>query len=93
MNDYYTNEDMLAYSGTLIVPIYEEDPVPAFITEALSCDLRAEIRRTSGALTTVHTLGKMQPNILCFVGMGKKDQISYGAAKHALARCCSGWLK
>ena len=25
MNDYYTNEDMLAYSGTLIVPIYEED--------------------------------------------------------------------
>ena len=26
----------------------------------------------------------MQPNILCFVGMGKKDQISYGAAKHAL---------
>lgn len=84
MNDYYTNEDMLAYPGTLIVPIYEEDPVPAFITEALSCDLRAEIRRTSGALTTVHTLGKMQPNILCFVGMGKKDQISYGAAKHAL---------
>ena len=31
MNDYYTNEDMLAYPGTLIVPIYEEDPVPAFI--------------------------------------------------------------
>ncbi len=78
---YITPNEQIQHHEAWIIPMYEEDALPTLFTSAFEYDFSSQIKREKGALTTIYTFGKMPAATLCFVGLGKKEEMTYANAK------------
>ena len=79
-----TLQEALRQPRVLIVPVYEDDAVPASICDALGYDFAHEETGREGKIQRLSTLGRIAVPTLIFVGMGKRAEITYGKAKRCL---------
>lgn len=79
-----TLQEALRQPRVLIVPVYEDDAVPASICDALGYDFAHEETGREGKIQRLSTLGRIAVPTLIFAGLGKRAEITYGKAKRCL---------
>ena len=79
-----TLQEALRQTRVLIVPVYEDDAVPASICDALGYDFAHEETGREGKIQRLSTLGRIAVPTLIFAGLGRRAEITYGKAKRCL---------
>ena len=79
-----TLQEALRQPRVLIVPVYEDDAVPASICDALGYDFAHEETGKEGKIQRLSTLGRIAVPTLIFAGLGRRAEITYGKAKRCL---------
>ena len=95
-----TLQEALCQPRVLIVPVYEDDAVPASICDALGYDFAHEETGSEGKIQRLSTLGRIAVPTLIFAGLGRRAEITYGKAKRCLGsalyaceeECCVWFL-
>ena len=75
-----TLQEALRQPRVLIVPVYEDDAVPASICDALGYDFAHEETGKEGKIQRLSTLGRIAVPTLIFAGLGRRAEITYGQA-------------
>lgn len=70
----------------VIHPVYKERHACSTVSGILDYDFTNQIDKNLGAVTKIHTLGKMDFNNLYFVGLGYLDEASEENLKEAFAK-------
>ena len=78
-----TLQEALRQTRVLIVPVYEDDAVPASICDALGYDFAHEETGREGKIQRLSTLGRIAVPTLIFAGTYGKAKRCLGSALYA----------
>lgn len=83
--EYITQTQGLRQQKLWIIPIYEEDEIPSFLS-SMHAETIQRIHRKKGQLTKILPFSNHEIPTLCFIGMGKKKEMTYAIAKQCFGK-------